>query len=182
MSLTRADRLRGRRGGKRPKTEIQAEVAARIYTSDLLIAPSRPGTSRSDWVTWEVSTAAVGYSVPILFVSQPNTQNMTRLVREISNLSLPHAVAQRDAGDVVRKALQLVDGRPTWDMRQRETDPTKRYRGPPEAALSQVMTRFPFRARLAQNETPKTPTKRRSFFQNLLRRKPNNEEDLGSAP
>ena len=89
MSLSSSQAMSGPRGGDLPRLNIQAEIAARIYTSDALIAPSRPGVTRSDWVSWEVQLAAIGYGLPILFVREQSHQRQTRWVSEIADLGLP---------------------------------------------------------------------------------------------
>src|SRR5688572_28850437 len=53
VSLSAAQVLAGPRGGRLPALEVQSEIAARIYTSDVIIAPSRPAVTRSQWVTRE---------------------------------------------------------------------------------------------------------------------------------
>jgi hypothetical protein len=66
MSLNVDTLIRGPNGGQRPLLEIKAQVAARIYTSDILMAPARPATTRSEWLSWEIELAAVGYGLPVL--------------------------------------------------------------------------------------------------------------------
>jgi hypothetical protein len=166
ISLSDDRKVTGPRGGHLPRLEVQAEVAARIYTCDLLIAPSRPGTTRSEWVTWEVQLAAVGYGVPVLFVEEKDSRYHASLVSQIADLGLPHAVAGRTTAEIVRNAIALIGGRPQWDVRQSETDPTKRFRGPPQAARDSVLRRFPFQARLAAPDAPITPTSA-SFWDRL---------------
>ena len=127
LSLAASKLMEGPRGGKLPKLEIQAVVAARIYTSDVIIAPSRPGVSRSAWVTWEVQLAAVGYGIPIVFVNPRNYQRQTSLVSQVKALDLPHRVCGPSTPEIVRNVTALVDARPTWTMRQEEPDLTNRH-------------------------------------------------------
>lgn len=149
VSLSAKEQMEGPRGGDLPRLEIQANIAARIYTSDILIAPSRVGTSRSEWVTWEVQLAAIGYAVPILFVDHgEDQQRRTALISELAALGLPHAVCGRDAREIVPNVIRLVGGRPDWAMRDREDDKVIRYRGPPSSARDDVLKKFPFQARL----------------------------------
>jgi len=164
MSLSMDQLRRGPRGGRVSELEIQAEVAARIYTSDVVIAPSRPGVSRSHWVTWEVRLAAVAYSIPILFVNQKNQQRSTQLVADVGDLDLPHAVCEPVIADISRSVAQLVSTRPTWAMRQDEPDPVFQFRGPTASARSNVLTKFPLRSRFAPVEQTEPARRRRRFW------------------
>lgn len=148
MSLSAERAMSGPRGGELPKLTIQAEIAARIYTSDALIAPSRPAVSRSQWVSWEVQLAAIGYGLPILFVNEKGQQRSTRLVSEVADLGLPHDVCERSSQAIVERLIKLINGRPNWAMRQEETDANLRFRGPPAFARDEVLKRFPFHPRL----------------------------------
>lgn len=147
ISLSATQVMAGPRGGDLDHLEIQAEVAARIHTSDILIAPSRPAVTRSEWVTWEVQLAAVGYAIPILFVDEPGLQRRTTLVSQVAALDLPHAVCTPDIQHIVSNVVQLV-GHPDWGIRQDEPDAKIRFRGPPKKAREAVLTKFPFQARL----------------------------------
>jgi hypothetical protein len=161
ISLSAEQYMAGPRGGKLSRLEVQAGVAARIYTCDLLIAPSRPAVSRSEWVTWEVQIAAVGYGVPILFVNQKrDQQRKTALVAQVEELGLPHRVCNRETSEIARNVAELVSARPTWAMRQGETDQHLRFRGPPLKARDEVLKRFPFQPRLATPDAPPPPAKR----------------------
>ena len=163
MSLSASQAMAGPRGGALPKLEVQAEVAARIYTSDVLIAPSRAGVSRSQWVTWEVQLAAIGYGIPILFVNQRNQQRKTSLVSQVDALGLPYAACNPVTWEIARNVAQLVDTRPNWAMRQDEPENTIRFRGPPPAARNDVLRKFPFQPRLAP-PAPLSPPPKRSLW------------------
>lgn len=164
VSLSASQQMAGPRGGDLPKLEIQAEIAARIYTSDILIAPSRVGAGRSDWVTWEVQLAAIGYAIPILFVDQgEDQQRRAALVSEVADLGLPHAVCGPVTHEIVPNVIRLVGGRPNWTMRDKEDDKVIRYRGPLPSARDDVLRKFPFEARLAAFAT-KSPEPKRGFW------------------
>lgn len=161
ISLSAKKILEGPRGGKLPTLEVQSEIAARIYTSDIVIAPSRVGVGRSEWVTWEVQLAAIGYGIPILFVNQRGQKYKAKLVSEIEKLSLPHAACEPTPSEIVRSVAELVKNtRPTWGMRRDEPDASILFRGPSNAALNKVLTTFPFNPRLTDPEMPPPPTKR----------------------
>lgn len=159
MSLSAERAMSGPRGGDLPKLNIQAEIAARIYTSDAVIAPSRTAVSRSHWVSWEVQLAAIGYGLPILFVNEKGQKRSTRLVSEVADLGLPHDVCERSSQAIVEKLIRLINGRPNWAMRQEETDVNMRFRGPPAFARDDVLKRFPFHPRLPP-VTHEPPAKR----------------------
>ncbi|MGE0829382.1 MAG: TIR domain-containing protein [Hyphomonadaceae bacterium] len=164
VSLSAGQQMAGPRGGELPKLKIQAEIAARIYTSDILIAPSRVGAGRSEWVTWEVQLAAIGYGIPILFVDQgEDQQRRTALVSEVADVGLPHAVCNPVAQEIVPRVVELVGGRPNWTMRDGESDALIRYRGPPSSARDDVLRKIPFEARLAAFAT-KAPEAKRGFW------------------
>jgi hypothetical protein len=162
MSLSAEKAMSGPRGGDLPKLEVQAAIAARIYTSDAVIAPSRPAVTRSNWVSWEVQLAAIGYGLPILFVNEKGQQRSTRLVSEVADLDLPHDVCERSSQAIVEKLIRLINGRPTWAMRQEETDANMRFRGPPAFARDDVLKRFPFHPRLPP--VSYGPTAKRGFW------------------
>lgn len=163
VSLSAKEQLAGPRGGDLPKLELQANIAARIYTSDILISPSRVGAGRSEWVTWEVQLAAIGYAIPILFVDHDeDQQRRTALVSEVAALGLPHAVCGRDSREIVPNVIKLVGGRPDWTMRDKEDDKLIRYRGPLPSARDDVLKKFPFEARLRPVDSE--PTKPKGGF------------------
>lgn len=161
VSLSAGQQMAGPRGGELPRLKIQAGIAARIYTSDILIAPSRVGAGRSEWVTWEVQLAAIGYAIPILFVDQgEDQQRRTALVSEVAELGLPHDVCNPVAHEIVPKVIKLVGGRPNWKMRDHEDDALIRYRGPLPSARDDILKKFPFEARLAAYDAKNAEPKR----------------------
>lgn len=158
MSLSAKQVMSGPRGGELPTLKIQAEIAARIYTSDILIAPSRVGAGQAEWVTWEVQLAAVGYAIPILFVDHSDDQQRRNtLVSEAAAVGVKHAVCGHTTPEIVRNVIDLVGGRPKWGIRQNENDQQIRYRGPLPSSRDDVLRKFPFEARLAAfgTEVPK---------------------------
>jgi hypothetical protein len=163
ISLSAEQVLRGPRGGRLSKMEVQAEIAARIYTSDVVVAPSRPAISRSEWVTWEVQLAAIGYGIPVLFVSEQN-QRRTRLVSDLNKLGLDYRVCNPVVQEIIRGVAELArNPRPTWAMRQEEADAKLKFLGPTQRALSDVLRKHPFRPRLAALEA-RQPAPRRGLW------------------
>jgi hypothetical protein len=160
MSLAASQIMSGPRGSELPKFAILAEIAARIYTSDILIAPSRADASLSEWVMWEVQLAAVGYAIPILFVDEDQDQPRTSLVSEIADLGLPYDVCNSVPCKIVPNVIRLVGGRPNWGVRESEPDNLIRYRGPPASARNAVLTKFPFQPRLTPIDPEPSEPKR----------------------
>jgi len=163
LSLTEEQRREGPQGGRLPRLTIQAEIAARIYSSDVFIAPGRVATGRSPWLTWEVQTATVSYGVPILFVRERGQQRGTQLIADVAALKLPHRVCDPDKHLIARNVAELVSVRPTWGVRLSETDPNLRFRGPTRAALDAVMAQTPYHPRLADYAPPVVEKKRGIF-------------------
>jgi hypothetical protein len=163
MSLPASQVMRGPRGGKKPKLEIQAEIAARIYTSDVVIAPSSAGVSKSEWVTWEVQLASVGYGIPVLFINQKDQKYSTYLLSQVEDLGLDCASCKPLTHEIVSNIIRLAKGRPNWGMRQEEPDNLIRYRGPPVVARNEVLKKFPFQPRLSAPPEPIPPPKRSTW-------------------
>ncbi|MGE3251430.1 MAG: TIR domain-containing protein [Hyphomonadaceae bacterium] len=151
VSLNESQQIAGPRGGDVPDLNVQAEVAARIFTADIVIVASRPGIARSDWVMWELRIAAIGYGVPILFLDFDGQQRRAAIVAEIASLKLQHDVCQPLVTEIVPCVIQLVGGRPIWGMRLKEPDPNLRFRGPP--LLDGVSKKLPYRAALPDVST-----------------------------
>lgn len=153
--------MSGPRGGKLSTLKVQSEIAARIYTSDIVIAPSRPAIARASWVTWEVQLAAIGYGIPILFVNERGLKNQAKLVTEVSALGLAHRACNPEKQDIVKNVVRLAgDSRPNWAMRPKETDRFFQFRGPTSSALDDVMKKHPFRPAIASFDPPQAPPKR----------------------
>lgn len=153
VSLTKDQVLTGPRGGDVPISKIQADIAARIFTADVLIAPSRVGVTGSEWLTWEIQLAVIGYGLPVLFVNHEGQKNKSRLVAEVEALGVPCRVCDAMTTQIVRGVTDLVDGRPRSAMRLEEPDPNFRFRGPPSAARQSVLARFPFEPRFPPEQT-----------------------------
>lgn len=170
MSLTEDKQKKGPRGGRLPDLTIQAEIAARIYTSDVFIAPSAVAVAWSPWLTWEVQTATIGYGVPALFVNKLGQKKKAQLVTDVAKLGLPCRVCERETRQIVSSVAELVTTRPTWAVRLRETDPNLRFRGPPDAVLTAIMAQTPYLARLPdpEPELDLNATKKKRGFLGLL--------------
>lgn len=165
LSLSEEHKRAGPRGGRLTKLELQAEVAARIYSADIVIAPSRPAIGRSEWVMWEVQLAAIGYSIPVLFVKERDAIYTANLVAQFEKLGAVHKLCEHDTPSIVRNTISLVGGRPTHAVRAEEDDAKFRLRGPSAASLAKVMNNFPYRPALADVPSPEPP--KRGFWDRL---------------
>lgn len=163
MSLTEDKQKKGPKGGKLPELTIQAEIAARIYTSDVFVAPSRVAVAWSPWLTWEVQLATVGYGIPALFVSAREQKKQAQLVSDVAKLGLPHRVCLRDTRQIVSSISELVSTRPKYAVRIEELDPNYRFRGPTRSMLDSIMTREPYSARF-KDYAPPVVEKKRGIF------------------
>jgi len=163
LSLTKDKQKKGPRGGKLPTLAIQAEIAARIYSSDVFIAPSGVAVSWSPWLTWEIQTATVNYGVPAIFVGKPDQKYNAQLVSDMGKVGLASRICDRNAREIVSSISELVTTRPKWAVRTSETDPNLRFRGPTRIALDAVMTQTPYHPRLADYAPPVAVKKRRIF-------------------
>ena len=151
VSLNERQQIAGPRGGDVPDLNVQAEVAARIFTADIVIVASRPGIARSEWVMWELRIASIGYGVPILFLDFDGQQRRAAIVTEVAGLGLQHDVCQPLVTEIVPRVIQLVGGRPKWGMRLKEPDPNLRFRGPP--LLDGISKKLPYRSALPDVST-----------------------------
>jgi hypothetical protein len=143
VSCPASQAMSGPRGSELPGVIVQAEIAARIYTSDLVIVASH-AVSHSHWVRWEVELAAIAYGLPILFVTDNSHPRRERLVSDLATLELSHAACDANPQSVVVNVLRLINSTPNWSMRQEETDANIRFRGPPASARTAVLRKFPF--------------------------------------
>jgi len=151
VSLNERQQIAGPRGGDVPDLNVQAEVAARIFTADIVIVASLPGIARSEWVMWELRIASIGYGVPILFLDFDGQQRRAAVVREVAGLGLQHDVCQPLVTEIVPRVIKLVGGRPRWGMRLKEPDPNLRFRGPP--LLERISKKLPYRSALPDVST-----------------------------
>jgi hypothetical protein len=168
LSLSEEHKRAGPRGGQLPKLAIQAEVAARIYTSDVVIAPGRPAVSRSEWVMWEVQLAAIGYSVPVLFVKERNSTYQTTLVTQLEKVGAAYKVCEHETPSIVSSTISLVGGRPRHAVRLKEEADTLRFRGPSKETRDRVMLNYPYRPALAY--VPPAAPPKRNFLAGLFGR------------
>jgi hypothetical protein len=154
LSVRENEQIKGPMGGELPDMAVMSEIAARIFTSDILVAPSRVGAGLSPWVAWEVQLAAVGYGLPILFVNEPGQQRSASMVSQVQKIKVTSKSCEPTTQQIVRSIIELIGGRPRWSVRLEEHDRALHYRGPPKAARDSVMLAFPFRPSLPSVDLP----------------------------
>lgn len=146
-SLSKKSGITGPRGGAVNDLKLSREIAALIYSSDVLVAPSRRGAGQSDWVAWEVELAGVCYSIPVLFVDHDNdVERRNFLVSGLRTADARCDVAKPNAYDIAFSISRLVNTTPYKGIIEEAPDDKTLYRGPIQATLKEVMKRHPYRA------------------------------------
>lgn len=91
---------------------LKSRVAARIFSSDLLIAPIGSEVSYSEWVKYEIELAAVAYSIPVILVDSRDIVRRTSLRNELRDVSDTFLVANGDDDDdLIACVAKLI---PRW--------------------------------------------------------------------
>ncbi len=145
-SLSKRTGISGPRGGAVNEQKLSREIAALIYASDVVVAPSRRGAGQSDWVAWEVELAGVCYSIPVLFVDHDNdVERRNFLVAGLRAAEAKCDVAKPNAYDIAFSISRLVNTTPYKGVLEEAPDERTLYRGPIPAALKDVMNRHPYR-------------------------------------
>jgi hypothetical protein len=149
LSVPRDGRIQGPRGGSVGEHVLLREIACRIYTSDLMIAPSRPGAGNNEWVSWEVETAALCYSIPVLFVREPDAVNNAQLVSGLRSAGARVDVCGRSAAEIAFSAVKLLMIPKNRGVIEAPASGGPEYRGPLESALDNVLKTHPYQPTLA---------------------------------
>lgn len=91
---------------------LKSRIAARIFSSDLVIAPIGSEVSYSAWVRYEIELAAVAYSIPVILIDSPDVQRRTSLRHELEHISDTFLIANGDdEDDLIRCVRKLI---PRW--------------------------------------------------------------------
>jgi hypothetical protein len=149
MSLDRSRKIQGPRGGDVNDFELSRLIAARIFSSDIVIAPSRRGAGQSDWIAWEVELAAIAYSLPVLFVDHDHdVQRRNFLVSSLKAAGATFDVAEPSPYAIAGKAMRLVNPDIFAGVRMPESyERTEIYRGPLQSALTEIMLQYPYQSK-----------------------------------
>ena len=83
-------------------------MVLRCRASDVFIAPSGVAVSWSQWLTWEIQTATVGYGIPALFVGKNDQKNTAQLVSDMAKVGLNTRVCDRNTRAIVASVAELV--------------------------------------------------------------------------
>jgi hypothetical protein len=143
LSLAQGQKVSGPRGGSVAEMEISREIAARIYSSDILLVPSRVGAGLNDWIKWEVELAAVAYDIPVLLIDHTNDIHRRSFVAELRAINARFEVVGAQALQIAYAVAKLVFP-PFQSVEMKATTPTRLYRGPRPQILHDVMNRFPY--------------------------------------
>lgn len=145
LSITSDRQLKGPRGGNLEQLQLMSEMAARIFSSDIIISPSNVGMGRSRHTQFEIQTAAVAYSVPIIFLRQRGQIRSAAFVRQAERLGIRHSVADFENGELISAVQSFV----TKDTLLKRV-PVERlatefaHRGPDPSTLHSVLTNHPY--------------------------------------
>jgi hypothetical protein len=116
LSLTKDLRIIGPRGGEVDELKIKKEIAARIYASDVLIAPSIKSSLKprrvkadgewvhieTDWIGWEIELAALCFNMPVVFVDhRPELRRRINLYERLRKQGAKVATAKADPDDMM---------------------------------------------------------------------------------
>ncbi|MEL6245247.1 MAG: hypothetical protein AAFQ85_07860 [Pseudomonadota bacterium] len=140
--------IAGPRGGSLPDFKLRSQIAARIYESDIFVAPSSVAMGIGEWTSYEIECAAFAYSQPILFVDEPDQQRSATLVayirRHIENCGV--VTLGEDGGNIAQAVIGLIRTReiksqPAQDRAARNWHSA---RTPEPEAMIAVRTEFPY--------------------------------------
>lgn len=173
LSLPEDRRIQTPRGREPARHDVMKEIAARIYVSDVVIAPAQVAAGLNDWVSTEIEFAALAYCVPLLFVRMPEMQRHTGLIQKLrlAGLQVSRATFEPEnaPGGVkpVTRIIQAMARMLDLPMKyapcfpfERSVDPADNlvppgllippqqnmhFRGPDAKVLAEVMRKYPYR-------------------------------------
>lgn len=159
LSLIEALRLKGARGGPVEEIRIKREIAARIYASDIVIAPStkaalKPRKIRTedgvvevetDWISWEIQVAAICFNIPVLFIDQKlGVQRRNQLYNKLRSegAKVAACVGTRDE---VLKAIDRLFDKSVLDYRNHKSEIQELHEMRVPAEFPRVLEKHPYR-------------------------------------
>ena len=152
LSVPEEKRLVGERGGDREKHELKAQLAARIYLSDIVIMPTNVGMVRKkDSTLFEVQLATLAYSVPTVFVTKEGQQRNIGIMGQAEALGLKHHIADDAAEKIAEGVKQLVTKQMLKGRFHSEGQTVvSSSRRPSDKVIHAVMRKYPY---LKQNKS-----------------------------
>lgn len=131
LSLKEETRIAGPLGGMVEEHKVKQDIAARIFASDVVIAPSKRMQSTSDWVKWELQTAAICYNLPIIFMDHVrDLEHPSALVRELSEAGAKILRCGPDTLELVRAINAALDLIVPEDPEEIEIEEIRKMRSP----------------------------------------------------
>ncbi|HVY84097.1 MAG TPA: hypothetical protein VG943_03130 [Caulobacterales bacterium] len=134
-------------GARESDPQLGAELAARIYAADVLIAPARRWAGQHDWAAWCIDLAALCYSVPVLLVDHDgDADRRNALTCGARAAGARCDVVRAQAFDIAAALSRLSQRNPHQSVPQDAVDVRHVYRGPHKGALSALMRMHPYRS------------------------------------
>ena len=173
LSIPEGKRLVGERGGDREKHELKAQMAARIFVSDVVIMPTNVGMIRKkDSTLFEVQLATLAYSVPTVFVKKPRQKRNIGIVSQAEGLGLRHHVADDSAEKITEAVKKLVTKKMLLSRFHSDGESmVTSSRHPSNKVTDEIMREFPY---LKQNRSVsvfQTEDEKQAELKRSLRRK-----------
>ena len=152
LSIPEGKRLVGEQGGDREKHELKAQMAARIFVSDVVIMPTNVGMVRKkDSTLFEIQLATLAYSIPTVFIKKPKQKRNIGIVGQASVLGLAHYVANNTAKDIAEGVQKLVMKKTLLSRFHSDGGTTvTASRHPSTKVIDEIMREFPY---LRQNQS-----------------------------
>lgn len=173
LSIPEEKRLVGERGGNREKHELKAQMAARIFVSDVVIMPTNVGMLRKkDSTLFEVQVATLAYSVPTVFVKKPRQKKNIGIVGQAEDLGLRHHIADNTADEIAEAVKKLVSKNMLLSRFHSDGESmVTSSRHPSYKVTDEIMRKFPY---LKQNRSVsvfQTEDEKRAEMKRRSRRK-----------
>ena len=167
LSVPEDAQIKGPRGGFLNDIDMRTRLTARIYSSDILIAPSTVAVGISEWTSFEIELAAFAFSLPILFVKEPDQQKNAALasyVMENCDRCMEVEMMEDSIADAVIQLMAREKPKSQVDVGQ-FTDELRDRRTPFSGALDDVMSEFPYLPyqTVTENERNRMNRRRRRF-------------------
>ncbi|MES1199786.1 MAG: hypothetical protein ABUS48_07385 [Pseudomonadota bacterium] len=144
VSLPREESIMGPR---EDHPRLTSDLAARIYASDVLIAPAQKSSGPRDWVAWSVDLAGICYSIPTLLVDRgDDPKRVDTLLAPLRAAQARCDTARAQPFDIAFAVSRLLQRAPHQAIPDQSSDSRMVYRGPHRSTLGEVMRRHPYRS------------------------------------